>query len=496
MQLRELASLLKLCKLEGDGTVEITGIQTDSRKVSPGDLFLCIPGLVHDGHDFASMAADRGAAALVVERPVPGSLPALHVKDARFAMAVLASHFYRYPSERMKLIGITGTNGKTTTSYILEQMLSDCGWRTGLMGTISIKIGNDWSEAVRTTQEALDLQHSLSRMAEVGTEACIMEVSSHALELGRVKGCRFRTAIFTNLTQDHLDFHGTMERYQKSKGLFFARMNNGYEEDPDRRQYVVLNGDDEASAVYKASTSAEVIQYGLGPALDVRAAHIRITSQGTLFRLITFAGETDVQMKLIGKFNVYNALAAVAAMLVEGFQLERIKESLERVRVVPGRMELVESANPNYAVVVDYAHTPDGLENALSTVKEFAEGRVITVFGCGGERDRTKRPLMGKIAAKYSDYVIVTSDNPRSEHPNSIISEIEQGIQTEESYPQFYSLEADRRKAIQMAIEMASPKDVVLIAGKGHETTQIINGTTIHFDDRLVAQEAIRGRNQ
>jgi UDP-N-acetylmuramoyl-L-alanyl-D-glutamate--2,6-diaminopimelate ligase len=496
MQLRELASLLMLCKLEGEGTTEITGIQTDSRKVSSGDLFLCIPGLVHDGHEFAAAAAERGASALVVERPVAVDLPMLIVKDARLAMAVLAAHFYGYPSEQMKLIGITGTNGKTTTSYILEQMLSDCGWRTGLMGTIAMKVGEEWTEAVRTTQEAIDLQHNLSRMVDKDTDACIMEVSSHALELGRVKGCYFRTAIFTNLTQDHLDFHGTMERYQVSKGLFFARMSNAYQANPDKRQYVILNGDDAASESYRATTAAQVITYGLKSVYDVYAANIRITAQGTAFRLYTFAGETDVHMKLIGKFNVYNALAAVAAMLVEAFPLERIKESLERVRVVPGRMELVDGSDQEYAVVVDYAHTPDGLENALTTVKEFAEGRVITVFGCGGERDRTKRPIMGRIASQYSDYVIVTSDNPRSENPDAIIHDIESGIQAKGENKQSYILEKDRKQAIQKAIEMASSSDVVLIAGKGHETTQIMNGTAIYFDDRLVAQEAIRGRDQ
>lgn len=495
MRLAELASLLLLSRLEGDGSTEITGMQTDSRQVSPGDLFFCIPGLVHDGHHFAKAAAERGAVALVVERPVPVDLPVLIVKDARLAMAVLASHFYGYPSQAMKLIGITGTNGKTTTAFILEQLMSDLGWRTGLMGTIAMKVGDEWSEAERTTQEALDLQRNLSRMARAGTDACVMEVSSHALELGRVKGCHFRTAIFTNLTQDHLDFHQTMEKYEAAKGLFFARLSNGYSADPAHRQVAVLNGDDPAARHYSRLTAAEVITYGLDFENDVQASGVRVTSKGTAFTISSFAGSAEIRMKLIGKFNVYNALAATAALLAERIPLERIREGLERVRVVPGRMELVEGA-PDFAVVVDYAHTPDGLENALSTVSEFAEGRILVVFGCGGDRDRGKRPIMGRIAAQYSDYCIVTSDNPRTEPPESILLEIENGLRDAGMDADAYELEVDRRHAIQKAIEMASPGDVVLIAGKGHETTQIIGGTAIHFDDRLVAQEAIRGRNK
>ncbi|WP_127579632.1 UDP-N-acetylmuramoyl-L-alanyl-D-glutamate--2,6-diaminopimelate ligase [Paenibacillus koleovorans] len=492
MKLQELAGLLQLSRLIGNGDSEINGIQTDSRKVQPGDLFLCIPGFVQDGHDFAAAAAERGAAALVAERELPVALPTLLVKDSRHAMAVLAAHFYGYPSETMKLIGVTGTNGKTTTCFILEQALADLGWRTGLMGTIAMKVGSEWTEAVRTTQEAHDLQRNLRRMADAGTDACLMEVSSHALVLGRVKGCTFRTAIFTNLTQDHLDFHGTMVNYAAAKGLFFSRLSNSYQADPAKRQYAVLNGDDPVSVQYRAASAVEVITYGLSEGCDVRATNIRFSSQGTEFRVASYAGEIDLKMKLIGKFNVYNALAAISSLLIEGVSLEAIQGSMGRVRVVPGRLELVDGA-VGYSVVLDYAHTPDGLENALSTIAELAEKRIITVFGCGGDRDRGKRPQMGHIAARYSTYVIATSDNPRSEPPEAILQEIEPGLLGGGLDRSRYVLEPDRRKAIQKAIEMASPGDVVLIAGKGHETTQTIGSQTIHFDDRIEAQEAIRG---
>lgn len=495
MRLEQLASLFVSSRMTGDGQTVVTGIQTDSRKVRPGDLFLCIPGLVSDGHDFAAKAAEAGAAALVVERDVPSSLPKLFVKDARYAMAVIACRFYGYPSREMKLIGVTGTNGKTTTTTLIEHILRDRNYRTGLMGTISMKIGDEWYDAERTTQEASDLQMNLRKMRDAKAEYAVMEVSSHALELGRVKGCRFRTALFTNLTQDHLDFHKTMEQYRAAKGLFFSRLGNEFTDDPDTAAYAVLNADDEASSYFAKLTSAQVVLYGLGPDADVRATDIRMTSKGTRFTVNAFGEEAEFTMKLVGKFNVYNALGAISSTLIERIPLPEIANSLERVSVVPGRMETVDGSD-GYLVIVDYAHTPDGLENALATIREFCTGRIITVFGCGGDRDRSKRPLMGAIAARASDYVIATSDNPRSENPEAILREIEPGIESEGIGRDRYELVADRREAIYKAVEMASPDDVVLIAGKGHEPYQIVGGVQHHFDDRLVAQEAIRGRSK
>ncbi|WP_068616356.1 UDP-N-acetylmuramoyl-L-alanyl-D-glutamate--2,6-diaminopimelate ligase [Paenibacillus tuaregi] len=493
MLLNQLVSYLTASQLHGDGEVSITGIQIDSRKVNPGDLFICLPGHTVDGHDFARQAADRGAAALVVERVLEEvNLPQLKVKDCRLAMAVLGNAFYQEPSSKLSVIGVTGTNGKTTTTYLIEQILHDHGNKPGLIGTIQRKYDGNSYPMSGTTPESLDLQRYLHEMAEADCDYCVMEVSSHALEQGRVKGTHFRTAIFTNLTQDHLDYHKTMEEYRAAKGLFFSRLGNRYFEDPQERSYAVLNVDDEASEYFARQTAAEVITYGVEKEADVRASDISITARGTAFHVETFAGAADISLRMVGKFNVYNALAAISAALLEGITLEQIKSSLESLQGVEGRVEAVDEGQ-DFAVIVDYAHTPDGLENVLRTVDEFAVGRVICVFGCGGDRDRTKRPIMGRIAAKYSDFVFVTSDNPRTENPDAILKDIEQGLVDDGVPSDRYVLVVDRKEAIQKAIEMASSEDVVLIAGKGHETYQIV-GTEVHdFDDRVVAKEAIRG---
>lgn len=493
MKLKELAGLFAIANIHGDQETDVTGVQTDSRLVNPRDLFICVRGLAVDGHNFAEKAVELGAAALVVERELDLNVPMLVVKDCRAAMAVIANHFYGYPSEEMRVIGITGTNGKTTSAYIIESLLAGHDYRTGLMGTVQMKIGSETFPTKNTTQEALELQKNFRRMREVETDYCVMEVSSHALDLGRVKGTHFRTALFTNLTQDHLDYHKTMEQYQAAKGLLFSRLGNTFHADPAERSYAVLNADDPASAAFAKLTTAESVTYGFSESADVRAADIRITAKGTSFRLLTFRGEADVETRLIGKFNVYNALGAIAVALLEDIELDEIVRTLEAMQPVEGRMETVDEGQ-DFLVVVDYAHTPDGLENALAAVKEVAEGSVITVFGCGGDRDRTKRPKMGAIAGRYSDYVFVTSDNPRSEDPESILKDIEPGIIDTGFASDRYEMIADRRTAIQKAIEKASPKDVVLIAGKGHETYQLIKGATLHFDDREEARAALRSR--
>ncbi|QAY65419.1 UDP-N-acetylmuramoyl-L-alanyl-D-glutamate--2,6-diaminopimelate ligase [Paenibacillus protaetiae] len=492
MQLNELAKLLITAKLKGDGAVSVTGVEIDSRKVKQGDLFICLPGHTVDGHDYAPQAIAGGAVALVTERDLGVSVPQLIVKNARLAMAVVADRFYGHPSQHVKLIGVTGTNGKTTTTYLIEKMLNDNGRPAGVIGTIEARYAGQVLPMSGTTPEALGLQQYLSLMQQAGTAYCAMEVSSHALEQGRVKGCRFRTAIFTNLTQDHLDYHGTMEKYAAAKELFFSRLGNDYAADPAERSYAVLNADDPAAAQFARATAAEVITYGIDHEADVSAANIRITAQGTSFTLRTFRGDTELTLQMVGKFNVYNALAAICAALIEGLPLEQIKASLEAVPGVPGRVESVNAGQP-FAVIVDYAHTPDGLDNVLKAVKELSPNRILCVFGCGGDRDRTKRPLMGKIAARYSDYVLVTSDNPRTENPELILQDIKAGLDEDGVSENRYELIVDRRAAIEKAVEMASPGDVVLIAGKGHETYQIIGTVTHSFDDRLVAKEAIRG---
>ncbi|MFE4711269.1 UDP-N-acetylmuramoyl-L-alanyl-D-glutamate--2,6-diaminopimelate ligase [Paenibacillus sp. NPDC056722] len=494
MKVNELASCLAVSHLYGAGDIEIKNLQTDSRRVQPGDLFICLPGHTVDGHEYASQAVANGAAAIVAERRLDLDVPQIVVGDSRFAMSVLSNAFFGSPSSRMRMIGITGTNGKTTTTYLIERIMEDHQVKTGLIGTIQMRYDGQSYPMSGTTPESLELQRSLSDMANKGVQLCVMEVSSHALEQGRVKGTDFRTAIFTNLTQDHLDYHHTMEEYRAAKGLFFSRLGNVISPWKEERKYAVLNADDGASAYFASQTAAEVITYGIDNEANVRASQISITAKGTFFHVDTFKGKTDISLRMVGKFNVYNALAAITAALLEDVPLEEIKASLEAVPGVAGRVESVDEGQ-EFAVIVDYAHTPDGLENVLRAVQEFATGKVLTVFGCGGDRDRTKRPLMGKIAAKYSDAILVTSDNPRTEDPLLILKDIEAGLVEDGVARERYELIADRREAIRKAIEMASPGDVVLIAGKGHETYQLIGGVVHDFDDRVVAKEVIRGRS-
>ncbi|WP_419872876.1 UDP-N-acetylmuramoyl-L-alanyl-D-glutamate--2,6-diaminopimelate ligase [Candidatus Pristimantibacillus sp. PTI5] len=492
MRLKDVAELLITARLIGDGETELTGIETDSRLITEGQLFICLRGHTVDGHLFAPQAAAAGAAALIAERELDLPVPQIIVRDCRLAMAVVANHFYRYPSDAVRLIGVTGTNGKTTTTYLIEQILNDQKLPTGVIGTIERRFAGCSYPMTSTTPQTLQLQRYLGEMRDAGTQYCAIEVSSHALEQGRVKGCRFRTAVFTNLSQDHLDYHETMNRYAAVKGLFFSRLGNVYSAEESVRTYAVLNADDPLAAEYAELTAAEVVTYGIDKDADVRASNIKITSKGTTFHVQTFRGEIDVVLQMAGKFNVYNALAAISAVLIEGVELSAITASLSSIPGVPGRVEAV-NAGQDFAVIVDYAHTPDGLENVLRAIEQFAEKRIICVFGCGGDRDRTKRPLMGNIAVKYADYAIITSDNPRTEPPELILKDIEIGLINSKKDPSSYEFIIDRRAAIQKAVEMASPGDVVLIAGKGHETYQDINGTKHPFDDRKVAKEAIRG---
>ncbi|TJY43377.1 UDP-N-acetylmuramoyl-L-alanyl-D-glutamate--2,6-diaminopimelate ligase [Cohnella pontilimi] len=493
MNLHELSQQLLMFRIAGDGSVGISDLETDSRKVKPGHLFVCLPGHTVDGHDFAEQAAAQGAAALLVSRELPVALPQLVVPDTRLALAKLADFFYGRPSHKLRPVGVTGTNGKTTTTYLIEKIWTDAGVPAGVIGTIETRFAGRTLPMSGTTPDVLELQRIFRDMAESGTERCVMEVSSHALEQGRVKGTRFRTAVFTNLTQDHLDYHGTMEAYQAAKGLFFSRLGNDYADRPEDRTYAVLNADDKASEAFAKLTAAEVVTYGIDNEAHLRAGDVSISARGTQFTLTTLQGVRQVRLRMVGKFNVYNALAALAAAWCEGIPLDSAIASLEAVPGVPGRAESVDEGQ-DFAVVVDYAHTPDGLENILRTVRELATGQVICVFGCGGDRDRTKRPKMGKIAAELADTVIITSDNPRTEDPLRILDDIEAGLKEAGVGQDRYRLLPDRRKAIEMAVESANPGDVVLIAGKGHETYQIIGGVTHDFDDRLVARAALRSQ--
>lgn len=489
MKLTELLRPLVIAKVVGNTDIGITGIETDSRRVRPGCLFVALRGFTVDGHQFVRQAVENGAVAVLVEEDVDVSATVVRVPDTRRAMAVLAATFYRHPTRELKLIGVTGTNGKTTTVHLIQRILNDFGTPAGMIGTIQMQIGDRTYPVQNTTPDVVELQKGFRMMRDAGCSYAVIEASSHALDLGRTRGCEFHSAVFTNLTQDHLDYHRTMEEYRAAKGLLFSQLGNRYEDDPADNRYAILNVDDKASAYFARITPAQVITYGIEQSADVRAENIRQSADGTRFALRTFRGDADLHLQLAGKFNVYNALAAVATTLAEGIPLEHIKRSLESVSGVSGRFEKVDEGQP-FTVLVDYAHTPDSLENVLKTIREFAEGTVYCVVGCGGDRDRTKRPIMAKIAATCADIALFTSDNPRTEDPEAILADMIEGVK--EVPKDRYDVIVDRREAIFEAIRRARPGDVVLIAGKGHETYQEINGVRHDFDDREVAREALR----
>lgn len=472
--------------------IEITSVEMDSRKVISGSLFVCIVGFKSNGHHYIQQALDNGAVAIVVQEEVEcKGVPTIKVPDSRKVLAILADRFYGYPTHKLKLIGVTGTNGKTTVTHLLERIFEAQGKKTGRIGTINMKIGDELIEVQNTTPESLELHRAFAKMIEKGSEYAVIEASSHALHMGRLRGSNFRTAIFTNLTQDHLDYHGTMEEYKRAKGLLFAQLGNSYPE--DNLKFAVLNGDDEAHFYYKEITSAQVITYGIdNKNVDVWATNLQINSQGTAFTVETYTGTEHFQLKMLGKFNVYNCLAAISAGLLEGLTLREMKKTLEQMTGVRGRMEPVEAGQP-FTAVVDYAHTPDSLENVLTTIKEFStSGKIYCVIGCGGDRDRTKRPLMANIATTYADISIFTSDNPRSEEPEAIIQDMIDGVKTAEVPEEKYISIVDRKEAIHWAVKQAKENDIVLIAGKGHETYQMIKDQIIPFDDREVLIECIQ----
>ncbi|UOE92933.1 UDP-N-acetylmuramoyl-L-alanyl-D-glutamate--2,6-diaminopimelate ligase [Alkalihalobacillus sp. LMS39] len=484
MNLNQVIEPLLHVEKIGDENPNITSIEMDSRSVKQGSLFVCLKGFHVDGHDYIDEAINKGAVAILSERAIHVSVPVIVVKDTSLALAVIANHFFHYPTNQLTLIGVTGTNGKTTTTHIIEKMVQNAKRKTGLIGTMYKKIGEVTYETQNTTPESLELQRTFAQMVSNEVEVAIMEVSSHALDLGRVRGSNFDIGVFTNLTPDHLDYHETMEKYKQAKGLLFSQLGNRY--DKDTRKVAVLNEDDPATNQYKRMTAAQVITYGIKQQSDVMAHSISMKTSGTHFNLKTPVGSSDVSMKLVGMFSVYNVLAAVSTSVALGIKLDTIVESIEQIEGVPGRFELVDAGQP-FSVIVDYAHTADSLKNVLKTIKEFAKGDVWCIVGCGGDRDRTKRPLMAKIAVDWADYAIFTSDNPRSEDPIAIIDDMKAGVEGRD-----YHVVLDRKKAIETTIQKAKKEDVVIIAGKGHETYQIIGATTYEFDDRIVAKEAIR----
>lgn len=468
----------------GDMNTLVNGIAMDSRKVEPGDIYACVPGFNVDGHDFANAAITSGAVALVVERFLPINIPQLKFKDVRKVLGTLAARLYDDPSEKLEMIGVTGTNGKTTITHLIEKIGARQGHKVGLIGTLGARIAGREIPGNRTTPEAIDIQKLLAEMVEEGVSQVVMEVSSHALDLGRVIGCEFDAGIFTNLTQDHLDYHKTMEEYLQAKAKLFRNLRG-----KKQPKVAILNADDPAFGMLAKLSAAPVVSYGIKAEGDVdyRAENVEISSLGVNYEVRFKGCQQKVHFLTPGIFSVYNSLAAFAWGVERGYAPEDVAQALREISGVPGRFESVRSGQP-FQVIVDYAHTPDGLENVLRTAREFTKGKIITVFGCGGDRDKGKRPLMGEIATRLSDFVLVTSDNPRTEQPEVIIQEILTGIGNVEHI----SL-ADRREAIFHACSKAQPGDTVLIAGKGHETYQII-GTEIHpFDDRDVAREALRG---
>lgn len=482
-KLSEILEGIELMSSSGDKETIIQGITMDSRQVQPGDLYACVPGLNVDGHDFAAQAMEKGATAILVERILPLEVPQLQVKNVREILGEIAANIYDHPASHLEVIGVTGTNGKTTITHLIERIAMENGKKVGLIGTLGARIAGREIPGSRTTPESIDLQKLLAEMEAEGVELAVMEVSSHALVLGRVTGCEFDAGIFTNLTQDHLDYHKTMEEYLQAKARLFSGLTGS-----KQPKIGVVNGDDPASVTLSQVSAAPVVTYGVkAEKLDYRAAEIELKAEGIRF-IVHFKGKAqEVKYSTPGMFSVYNALAAFAWGVESGRDPEQVARALAEVEGVPGRFESVRMGQP-FPVIVDYAHTPDGLENVLRTAREFTRGRLITVFGCGGDRDKGKRPKMGAISADLSDFVIVTSDNPRTEEPHQIIKDVLVGVVGVE-----HTTIENRREAIESACRMAKQGDTILIAGKGHEDYQIIGKEVFPFDDREVARDALRG---
>lgn len=473
---------------DGSLAAPCRGVTYDSRRVQTGSVFVALRGLRSDGVDFVPRAIAAGAAAIVAERApeTPIEVPWVVVKDARLALAWLAAEFSGHPSREMRVVGITGTNGKTTTGYVLNSIFEAAGIRCGLMGTVVYRVGPHEISATRTTPEAPELQELMRQMVNAGCGACVMEVSSHALSLRRADGIHFAAGAFTNLTRDHLDFHQDMENYFAAKRRLFEML------PPDAPGAV--NMDDPRGAAV-AEAAARPVTYAVNRAADVTSGPLSLSLEGLAFDARTPRGTVRVRSQLVGRPNVYNILAAISVATTLDLPLEAIEQGVSRLEGVPGRFERVSSSRDDITVVVDYAHTDDALRNLLETARPLAARRLITVFGAGGERDRTKRPLMGMVAARLSDVVVITSDNPRTEDPNRIIDEVNRGAQpeTRQRGASVVTL-VDRRRAILHAVDQALPGDVVLVAGKGHEKFQEIAGESVPFDDVVVAREALEAR--
>lgn len=478
MQLQKLLQNIPYTNIQGTEQIEINHIVYDSRKVEKGDVFVCISGFQTDGHRYIPMALEKGAVAIVTEREVsdiPQNVTVIQTENNRKTLAQMAVVYYENPTKSLCMIGVTGTNGKTSITYYIQSILSEAGNKTGVIGTIENRIGDTIIPTERTTPESLELQALLQRMKQEDVSHVMMEVSSHSLDLHRVDGVAYDVAVFTNLTQDHLDYHKTMENYRKAKGLLFAKSEKS-----------VINMDDDAGQYMADCANGSVMTYGIDKDADLKAEQIVVSAEGTMFTLLYKQKSYAVQLHTPGRFSVYNALGAIGACLCLGMDIETVLKGISKNKGIAGRFQSIHSKK-GCTAIVDYAHTPDGLVNVLQTAREFAKGRLIAVFGCGGDRDKTKRPIMGECGGKFADYCILTSDNPRTEDPIQILRDVEVGTK---SVTKNYEIEPDRKKAIQRAVSLANTNDVILIAGKGHETYQIFADKTIHFDDVEEVQNA------
>jgi UDP-N-acetylmuramoyl-L-alanyl-D-glutamate--2,6-diaminopimelate ligase len=488
MQIARVLESVPVVRWDGEAALSVRGLAYDSRQIEPGFLFAAVRGERLDGNDYVDQAFDRGAVAVLSSRPAPARRRGVWVQvaDDRLALAIAARNYYGRPDDRLTMVGITGTNGKTTVAFLVEAVLREAGLRPALLGTVLYRFERDETRAARTTPESLDLYRLIDRFATAGARSCAMEVSSHALALQRVAGIAWRAAVFTNLTQDHLDFHRTMEDYFEAKLRLFR--------DLSESATAIINTDDPRAAAVRGATRARALTFGVAPSADVRIAEVRATSRGTEVALRIPGGLLlRVRSPLLGRPNAGNLAAAAAVGTAVGLPPDVIARGLESVTGINGRFERIETGQP-YDVLVDYAHTDDALRNLLRAVRELGPRRILTVFGCGGDRDRSKRPLMGLAAAEASDLVVVTSDNPRSEDPDRIIADILPGVRRALPDPDRCLVIPDRREAIRRALAIAAPGDCVVIAGKGHETYQILGDRTVPFDDREVVREALRDR--
>ncbi len=478
MKLSQILSGIPLtCHIKED--VEITGIAYDSRRVTPGNLFVCIKGYQTDGHTYIQSAINNGAIAILVQDDTDAieGVQILKTEDTRRGLAIAAANFYDHPEEKLSVIGVTGTNGKTTVTTLIKSILEFSGKTVGLIGTNANMIGDTVLPADRTTPESLELFELFDQMVKAGMQYVIMEVSSHSLYLHRVYGITFSAAAFTNLTQDHLDFHETMENYYLAKRMLFSMCN-----------CAIINTDDSYGKRLAEETTCPTSRFAIDSAADFTASDLRISPRGTIFNLAHEGANYAVRLGIPGKFSVYNALAAFATCMALGIDAKTITDALLIAKGVCGRAEIVYTPKTDYTVIIDYAHTPDGLDNIIRTIREFAKGRVVTLFGCGGDRDPVKRPIMGEVAGSLSDFCIITSDNPRTENPTAIIDQIEVGMKKTDCA---YTVIENRKEAIRYALEKAQPNDCIILAGKGHETYQIIGKEKRHFDEREVIAEIL-----